>query len=695
MRRIAIPLLLVVSCLVRGAEVPIYERPMPTDPEGIKQYMAELEKALKQVNAAPKKETARARTAVGPTTRPLDIAIPDRDEAEIALANRRLLSDQTIVSDVADLTKRLRAGLDQDDVSDAKRWIEKFGSKPDALASGAAFAWVQGAPGTALLLAAEAATRAPKDTNILNTLGSLLSDAGYGSRGIPILAYLAKKFPDDPTLQNNLGQAWLGLGEAKKAEFHLEACLRLAPGHGAAHASMGVIKEAAGDHGAAMKHFQTAASNSGSAVARRALRRRNEGHAIPRSFRRLAPVREFFNPRQFVVPAAAASMAECETKVAEVNAFQALVRGQIERASTLSKEASEALTKRITTRPDLDYLATLGGGASGLASVPDPQSRMRRAVQFSDDVARAVEEMNALWAQGEAKVAELRRAFRERWKNAELGEGGKDNAAFEAASKQVCDDERTIMDNQWRPIARRYDELVATVSTRERVGINEVLTYLPLMAAGDLYHQEFYNAVTDHLGRVARLAGANPIRRYQCGPNPLAGAFNRPEGEVPGLGGCPIQFSAKFAGLKLNGDCKSLGVDFEAGLKFSAKKDFRSGETTLKGGVGLEMELSDVGQVEGGGAFVVVWDRGNDLSFVGVESGASATLAGIPGLEREFKEGDVTFGAKLPMTGTPDIVKVGSETTLGVTLGPRGVEPTLRGSAGIEVLGRDLVRASL
>ncbi|MBL9212008.1 MAG: hypothetical protein JNL92_16240 [Opitutaceae bacterium] len=406
-------------------------------------------------------------------------------------------------------------------------------------------------------------------------------------------------------------------------------------------------------------------------------------------------MREFFNPRHFVVPAAAGSLAEAETKAAEVTAFQAFVREHIDRAARLRQEAAESLAKRVTIRPDLAYVATLGGGASALASVPDPESRVRRALQFSDDVAQAVADMEALWAQGEAKVAELRQAFRERWKHVEVGEGGKDNAAYLAASKQLCDDERKIMDNQWRPIARRYDELVATVSTRERVGTNEVLTYLPLLAAGDLYRQEFYNAVIDHLGRVGQLAGANPIRRYQCGPNPLAGAFNRPEGEVPGLGGCPIQFSAKFAGLKLKGDCKSVGVDFEAGLKFSAKKDFRSGETTLKGGVGLEIELSDVGQVEGGGALVVVWDRGNDLSFVGVESGASATLAGIPGLEREFKEGDVTFGAKLPMTGTPDIVKVGSETTLGVTLGPRGVEPTLRGSAGIEVLGRDLVRAAL
>jgi len=90
-----------------------------------------------------------------------------------------------------------------------------------------------------------------------------------------------------------------------------------------------------------------------------------------------------------------------------------------------------------------------------------------------------------------------------------------------------------------------------------------------------------------------------------------------------------------------------------------------------------------------------VWDRGDNLSFVGVESSASASLSGIPGLEGAIDTGDGTsVGGSVPGP-TPDLVNVSSETRLGVTLGPRGVKPTLSGSAGAEVLGRDLVRATL
>ncbi len=687
-------------CFASAADVPIYEREVPTDPVELKKYMAEMERALKQVDEAPKEEAARARAAVKAAVQAPEVAIPERDDEEINLASRRKLTDRTVAADVVDLVKRLRAGLDATDVADAGRWIKVYDSNPAALASGAAMAWVQGAPGPALLMAAEAAKRAPQNANVLNTLGSLLADAGYGSRGIPILDYLAGKFPKDPTLQNNLGQAWLGLGEPKKAEFHLLACLRLAPGHSAAHAAMGVIKSAAGDQAAAAKHFQAAASSSGSAVARRALHRLNQGFQTPRSFRRIAPVEEHFNLSQFVVPAASETMAGAETKTAEEAAFQALLNEQMEIAEARGSQAGEALGEHVTAKPNLAYLATLGGGtALNLARVSDAsEGRLRRAGQLIEDVAQLGADTGATWDQAEARVTAMREEFAATWKGKDIGEGGAASVAYIAAAERLCPDERKIMDGAWKGIAGRYNQFVAAATTRERVGTNELLTYLPLAVGGDLYRVEFYQVVMEHLLHLGMIAGANPIRRYDCGGNPLAEKFPPPEGELPGLGECPIHVNAKFSGFKLKADCKSIGFDFEAGLKFSAKKDFQSGETTLKGGVGVDMDLKGAGSVEGSGAFVLMWDRGNDLSFIGVESSASASLAGIPALAGEMDvEGveDGKVGGSLPATGTSDIVKVSSETTLGVTLGPRGVEPTLRGNAGIEVLGRDLVRAEL
>jgi Flp pilus assembly protein TadD len=692
-------LVFALLCLTSRAQVPIFEREMPTDPVELKKYLAELEQALKQVQEAPQQEAARQREAArrAAETAELDLAIPDRDDEQIELASKRVVTDQTVVAEINDLVAKLRAGLDSSEVDEVETWLKEFAADPAALASGAAMAWVQRAPGTALLLSAEAAKRAPKDANVLNTLGSLLADAGYGDRGIPLLAYLANKYPDDPTLQNNLGQAWLGLGAPEKAEPRFAACLRLRPGHGAAHASMGVITYCAGNRTAATEHFVKAASSHGSPVARRALRQLDSGYRTPRSFRRLIPVEEHFNPRHFVIPAGQVSLDQAQTKRAELSSFEAVIKENITLAERAMKEAGEALAAKLSAQPDFTYLATLagGGGAAELALIStDSDGRLRRALKYAEERDAFLRIAESRWADAQAKVQQVRKEFEQRWRPEVIGEG-RDNEAFLAASEKLCFDCREIMENALRVQAKLYDDLVAAVSTRERVGVNEDLTYLPIRSGGDMLRQEFYAIVLDYLTRIGSLAALNPIREYTCGPNPALGNFASAEGTLPSPGNCPVNVHVKFAGIKLKADCKSVGLDFKAGLNFSAKKNFQSGETTLKGGVGVEMDLDSLGAVEGSGAFVVVWDRGDSLSFIGVESSASASLSGIPGLSGEMEvEDGVTAGAKLP-TGTPDIVKVGSETTLGVTLGPRGVEPTLRGSAGAEVLGRDLVKAGL
>lgn len=684
--------------------VPIFEREMPTDPAELKEYMEELDRALKGIETATKQEKAKniAATLAEPAkkARPVEIEIPKRDEDQIKIASRRVLTAQTIAAEFAGLIQQLRAGLDRESVTEAERFLKAYGTRPNALANAAAIGWVQEAPGTALLLAAEAARRAPDNANVLNTLGSLLADAGYAARGIPILDYLARKYPEDPTLQNNLGQAWLGLGAPELAKPRLQACLSRAPAHGAAHAAMGVIAYSNGDHAGATKHFQAAVASQSSPLSRRALDRLGAGYTLPRSFRRLAPVQEFFNPRHFVPPVAQEALSQAANKRAEIAAFSAMVTDRMNRAETAMNAANAKVEQTIGLKANLasslpiSPVAALHGldfkNISGAFA-----GAARRGAEFARDVEKFTEESSAIWERAQEKVAGIREAFRKEWTGAEVGEGRARNQEFIFASEKLCTDCRQVMDSALPAIAQRYNDLVVQVSTRERVATNEELTYLPLIAGGELYRQEFYSRVIVYLHRMGMLAAANPVREYNCGPPPLTGGVGPAVGDLPSPGSCPIKLKINLTAARFNADCTSIGFEIDAGLKFTAKKNFQSGETTLKGGVGADLELGPVGQVEGSGQFVVVWDRGNSLSFIGVESSASAGISGIPGLDGTLDAGAGTSVTGTLPTNTADLVNVSSETKLGITLGPRGVEPTLQGSTGAEVLGRDLVKATL
>lgn len=701
-------LCLAVAVAAQAAEQkPIYEREMPTDPAEQKKYFEELERALKGVAEATKAETAKATAAVARESavsrpRPVEVAIPPRDDARIRLASRRTVSAQSLPGELAEVRRRLRAGLDRDSLAEVDAALRTFGAKPGALAALAAIAWVQEAPGTALLLAAEAAHREPGNANALNTLGALLSDAGYVERGIPLLAYLAQKYPDDPTLENNLGQAWLGVGAPELAKPRLLACLRRAPAHGAAHAAMGVIAHAEGDAAESTRHFEAAAASNSSAVARRALDRLGRPHRMPRSFHRVSPVRDFFNPREFVLPNGQQSLAEAELKRAQQIAFGRLIGARLKLAELALTTAAENLAREAPLRASLAFSQSVGAGShlnaldlKGLNAALDELPR--RTAEFRRDVDAFKAEADTLWANARTRVEELRRAFIASWQGGrDIGEGGGLTKEFEAATKQFCLDSRKIMEGTLPPIAKLYDDLVIRVTTRERVATNEALTYLPLSWTGDALHQQFYSVVISHLRNLGELAGSMPVHTFECGPPLLPVDYGDVAGSMPSPGPCPINLNLKLGGVvKVKLDCKSVGLAVEAGLKFSAKKSFQSGETTLTGGLGADLDLHDLGQVEAGGEFVVVWDRGNSLSFVGVQASAGATLAGIPGLSRSAAvEPGIEAGAETPGL-TPEVVNVSTGTRLGVTLGPRGVEPSLNGKAGVEVLGQDLVKAEL
>lgn len=77
----------------------------------------------------------------------------------------------------------------------------------------------------ALYLLLNASITNPEDYASLNNLGALITMSGYAHKSLPILQYVQQTFPQSPTLLNNIGQAWLSLGQIDKAEKFLKDAL--------------------------------------------------------------------------------------------------------------------------------------------------------------------------------------------------------------------------------------------------------------------------------------------------------------------------------------------------------------------------------------------------------------------------------------------------------------------------------------
>lgn len=569
--------------------------------------------------------------------------LPARNEAEFKLLPALPLTAGTIPVELDWMARALRAGLDRDDLADADRILGKFAGNSGALANAAALAWVERSPGAALLLAVEAVRARPDSANALNTLGALLCHAGYLHKGLPVLEYLARKIPDSPTVLNNLGQAWLEMGEIEKAEEYLNRCLALAPHHAAAHAAAGLIAQARGQAEPANVHFQAAVATDFSPAAATALDRQDIKYGTPASFTRLIPVVQYFNPHHFVPPRPPQTGEEAIKVDKELDDFYRLIYDNTAKLRAQQAAADDTWNTSLKNNPDefVRRIKPLSPQMVGMALLAINDSKM----EMNEVVERTIEKY-------EAEVAQLK-ADRE--------------AKFKGVSD--CAAGKAINDAYLAACASTYGEMENKLLPLIRNGTNLQLSYLPLTGAVQSYRTEFARTADTYLGLVMRLARLEVINKYTCG-SPKIGAASTFAGEIPPFGDCPFKISVDVYVAKLKADCKSVGFELEAGLEFSAKKDFVSGETSLTAGLATpDLKFGKYGSASGSANFILTWDRDNNLDFIGVQSGAGASYG--------------------------NLAEASSELTIGVSLGPKGTGSTMRGQSAASVLGQGMFEAKI
>lgn len=109
---------------------------------------------------------------------------------------------------------------------------------------------------SALLLGMKAVKKDPSDLTGWNNLAAILNMAGLEEYAIPILQYCIQELPQSSMLLNNMGQAYMGLGELNKAKQYLLECLALDDLHPEANRSMALLYFFNNDAENSLKYFE-------------------------------------------------------------------------------------------------------------------------------------------------------------------------------------------------------------------------------------------------------------------------------------------------------------------------------------------------------------------------------------------------------------------------------------------------------
>lgn len=176
--------------------------------------------------------------------------VPSKNTALIGAIPQITLSAATLPGYIKTLNDYIEKGVTNDAKFTGQNAYSYFKiNKYNATAIGneAVGFWTIGRPEIAVYIMGRACNDNANDADLLSNFAAMLSMGGAPHRAIPLLEYLAKQYPDNTTILNNLGQAWFYLGEKDKANVHLEKVVKAFAYHPQANYTQCLIQQSKGN----------------------------------------------------------------------------------------------------------------------------------------------------------------------------------------------------------------------------------------------------------------------------------------------------------------------------------------------------------------------------------------------------------------------------------------------------------------
>lgn len=268
-----------------------------------KEEQEEMKRVMKEV--MPALTEKKTKTAYYPAFTDNKQLIPKRDAARINTISKKAFTDADVTATSANLYNKLMQKATADEKAIISKVIakEKTGS---SLMAASVTAFLQGHNQAAMGLAMKAVMADPKNINYQNNLAAILSQSGYPEKAIPFLKRLQQQLPGNSTINNNLGFAWLKLGEVDSAKgFYAMAAMRN-PANPETKLCEGAFKELEGDPEEAVGNYVDAFEEIPNPFAENMINNRNAGERIDKlDFEKLKQritIHEFFTKEWIKLP---------------------------------------------------------------------------------------------------------------------------------------------------------------------------------------------------------------------------------------------------------------------------------------------------------------------------------------------------------------------------------------------------------
>jgi tetratricopeptide (TPR) repeat protein len=656
MKKIIILLIVLLGCTkllqaqMSMEEINRLKKMSPAELEAYKQKM------LKQYSEQAKQLANTANIKLDATILPdYKIQLPAKDIKRLSLIPQQ---PPTLIqlSDMLRTTQQQITAVAKPAITQEIQKIAE-GQNAESLQQAAIGSFYADKPEHAVMLAIEAALKNSGDQTGWNNLAAIFNMTGLEHKAVPILMNQLQLDPGNSMMLNNMGQAYMGLGDVGMAEMFLTQCLQHDPLNPEANRSMGMIKFYYEQYEEGMRFFEKELEVAYRRSTIALMRGKNKAFNIYKlRKKRNIPHRNFFGELQFgkfKIPSLPETTDETALAKIKGESFNESVTAELfywNDKAQLSKEEIAADGRRI---PGIyaDYVEAL------LEDLQEVYKAEELHI-FSDldlnHIRMMIEDYNTKLMAVNCPSPPA---------GATYGEG----AAYQ---KKCCDMKKPIMDafvaeynsfvtkrgNRVLGIWKEYiNDLINIVSLEPSAG-NKILVYKNLQQYCNVLHScfgsgQFLDPPMECNGTLTT-AQADSL---------IASARNVDLS-------CPkwlnVEIDVKVA--KLKADCDKYAIEVGKLWQAGYEHNFRTGTTTLSAGVGAKAKFfANTGSADLKAMVYFSFDNNNKFTDLGIMGKASVKIGDTP-----FSLAGGNGSAGGTMGGTEGMVKLGINS--GFTSGVKG-----------------------
>lgn len=633
-------LVIIWSLCVQLAVGQTKPQPLPADPA--KWSMADMKrfaamstdeqqafkkKMLQQAEGQLKEKADAANISIDETLLPTSgLKPPVLDAKRIATIPAAPPTRQQLMQNVAKMETALKTAVGPQVTQQVEQFVASKSVKEIQAATVGGF--YDSNPESSLLLGMKAAMKDPADILGWNNLAAIMNLSGLEHQAVPILQHCLAAHPESSLVLNNMGQAWLGLGDLVKSKQFLQKCLSLDDLNPEANRSMALIYLFGNDMANALRHIekemQVGVRKSSLAYLVKSGQRDKINLAALRKKKMQMdgiPARDLFSEvslEKFKIPGPPANS----------------------KASTAWRAENEGLLSSLMAEYMFWTNASNPGSAEMEAEGKKYFGLYHDLVQelVSDLGDQYIPLLSIIQEDDVAYLTQLHHDFAKKDKETKCPQPPNDpgNTAinFEAYERQCCDLKTPLIDE----LMYKYNSFVTAkikdAQSNYKQYINGLINAVQLDPSLS-NKMMVYKAVANYFVFLQTAIGSYLVMdpHMSCNTSMTSEQAKDIIESARNIAlQCPLwlKLNVSLKVVSLKADCNGYNVEAEVYklINVGVEKKFKTGTSTLYVGAGINGSFKNVASGSIKQQFYIVFDHNNDFSDLGMRGSASGDLAG-------------------------------------------------------------------